>query len=58
MDLEEVESYRLQRAICCPSARPFEITSRDFYNNIPISGERLFSIPFLKQNTLSVKFDG
>jgi len=47
MDIEEEETYRIQRAVVCPSARPFTITSRDFYNNIPISAERQCSLPLI-----------
>ncbi|CAD8181902.1 unnamed protein product [Paramecium pentaurelia] len=58
MDIEEEENHKFMRTICCPSLRPLTITSRDFYNNIPIQAERKFAIPFIQKNEMKVKYDG
>lgn len=43
-DLKE-ESNCLHRTLCFPSLRPFSMTSKDFYNEVPVQAVRPFSIP-------------
>lgn len=36
LDIEEEEKNKIMRLLCCPSLRTLSLTTRDFYNNIPI----------------------